>query len=601
MSYTPGPRANPIIQLPVMNRKRNPSERMPWYGAPPARSFKRCLWIYAEPAAEGAWKAHPSSMKASTIFKGRIKGFMMPLGALTAMNYFPDTWEHRLLDERMGQPVTDDDLEWCDIVLLSGMYVEARRANQIARRARELGRISVMGGPGVTIHPKMAPDFDILHIGDLGDQSYEMIRWLDENDRPPPSQLQFRTVDIIPLDFQPLPAYEKLDFRDYLVALVQFQKGCPFQCEFCDVIEIFGRVPESKNPGRYTRELDLLYGLGWRGPVLVVSDNFHANHKTARAALRAIGAWQKAHGYPFAMTTPATLDVSDLSDILELYREAGFTSIGIGLESSDPDTLIHTQKKQNTRHPMADSIRQINSHGVEVVGNMILGFDTDTVNSGKAHVRLVKEANVIMAGCTMLTALEGTQLQRRMEHEGRLQPEWPYMDYKLGFETVRAMFDETLEQLAEPIDMFRRLSYHVKHTRPMQPMFQAMKPRIMRRQALVEMKRKLGLSREVMEDSRGFPARVRPASNKMPIMLRSALGMMWKYGVRWKDRAHYWRFMRLCLQQRDLMSAIGGPIQIAQWAEASTKNKRGEELPREYHTADGVTSADAPTPATLSA
>jgi len=591
MPYTPGPRANPIIKLPVAKSKRAPGEVMPWYSAPPTSSHRRCLWVYAEPRSEGTTKAHPSGVNASSVFKNRIKGFMMPLGTLTAMNYFPEEWEHRLLDERLGRPVDDSDLDWADIVLLSGMYVEAKRANEIARQARALGKISVMGGPGVTIHPKMAPDFDILHVGDLGDQSYEMIKWLDRNDRAPSEQLVFRTNDIIPLDHQPLPAFERIDLRDYLLGLVQFQKGCPFTCEFCDVIEIFGRIAESKSPVRYTRELDLLYGLGWRGPVMVVSDNFHANHKAAREALKAIAAWQKAHGYPFALTTPATLDVSDLDDMLEMYREAGFNQLAIGLESSDPDTLVHTQKKQNTRHPMADSIRQINSHGLEVVGNMILGFDTDTVNSGKAHVRLVEEANVIMASCTMLTALDGTQLQRRMAHEGRLRPEWPYMEYKLGFDAVRAMFDETLEALADPTDMFRRLAYHVVNTRPKQPFVQRLRPKYMRAQALVEMRRKLGLSGETSIDSHGRPILTRPAVNRMPIMLRTALDMMWKYGVRWKGRKHYWKFMKLCIGRRDMLSAIGGPIQIAQWTSGAQQNKRGEALDRTDHTSDGVGKA----------
>jgi len=148
--------------------------------------------------------------------------------------------------------------------------------------------------------------------------------------------------------------------------------------------------------------------------------------------------------------------------------------------------------------------------------------------------------------------------------------------------------------------MFRRLAYHVVHTRPKQPMFQLFTPKRMRRQALKEMKRKLGLSKEVMDDSRGFPARVRPATNKMPIMLGGALTVMWKYGVRWKERAHYWRFMRVCLRQRDLLSAIGGPIQVAQWSEAAAQNERGEELPTDQHRLDCVDATGGRSDARLS-
>jgi radical SAM superfamily enzyme YgiQ (UPF0313 family) len=590
MSYTPGPRANAIIKLPVFKAKRDQTTRPIWYDAPPTRSRKRCLWVYAEPTSQGVLNAHPSAFKASQMFKGQIKGLTLPLGMLTVINYFPESWEHRLLDERLGIPVSDEDLQWADIVLLSGMYVEGRRANEIAARARVFGKITVMGGPGVTINPKLAPDFDIVHIGDLGDRSYELIQWLDQNDRPPPEQLVFKTDDIIPMDYHPFPAFERVDFGSYLIGMLQFQKGCPFTCEFCDVIEIFGRVAESKSPERYLRELDLLYGLGWRGPVMCVSDNFHANHKAAREVLRAMGKWQKEHEYPFVFATPATLDVADLDDMLDLYREAGFGTIGIGLESSDFETLIHMQKKQNTRHPVVESVQLINSHGIEVTGTLILGFDTDTAESGKKHVALVEEANIVLAACTMLTALEGTQLQRRMDHEGRLRSEWPYMEYKIGYESVRKMFDETIEALCEPKSMFRRLTHQVKNTRPKQPFVQRFKPKNLAKNARVELKRKLGLSNEMTVDSRGRPMKMRPAVNKLPVVLRTALGVMWKFGVVWKDRKHYWDFMSTCVEKGDMMSAMTGPLVVSQWGEMAARNKRGEGLPR----VDTDTSSEAP-------
>jgi radical SAM superfamily enzyme YgiQ (UPF0313 family) len=576
MSYVPGPRANPIVKLPVFKAKRDRSERPIWYQAPQTRSRKRCLWIYAEPTSQGVLINHLTQVKAVKL-RG-MKGIMMPLGLLTAMNYFPETWEHRLLDERLGIPVSDEDLRWADVVMLSGMYVEGRRANEIAARARELGKISVIGGSGVTINPNIAHDFDIAHIGDLGDKTYEMIQWLDENDRPPPEPLTFRTDDVIPLDFQPLPAFEKIDFRDYLLGMVQFQKGCPFTCEFCDVIEIFGRVAEAKSPERYLRELDLLYGLGWRGPVMCVSDNFTANHKAARDVLKALGPWQKEHDYPFTLITAATLDLSDLDDVLNLFREAGFGTIGIGIESPDKETLLHMQKKQNTRHPVLESVRNINDHGIEVGGMLMLGFDTDTPDSGKAQVALVEEANIVMTSLTMLTALEGTQLQRRVESEGRQTQTWPFMEYKMGYEAVRKMFDETTAALYDPKSIFKRMAHQVKHTRPNQPFVQLFKPKHLARRARVEMKRKLGLSNEMTIDSRGRPMKMRPAVNKLPMGLLGALNAMWELGVRWEDRKHYWEYMKVCVEQGDLLSAMTGPILALQWKGQADKNKRGEEI-----------------------
>jgi radical SAM superfamily enzyme YgiQ (UPF0313 family) len=580
MSQRPGPRSTPIIKLPVLNPRCSPEERPPWLQSPPVSSHKRCLWIAAEASFRGMPSTPPPALPRWKTSLRQFKSLSMPLGLMTAINYFPQSWEHRLIDERIGTPVCEQDLAWADIVLLSGMYIEARRANEIATHARRWGAISVIGGPGVILNPDLAASFDIVHIGDLGDRTYELVQWLDANGHPPPWQIRFQTDDIIPMDLQPLPALEKIDARHYTSAMLQFQKGCPFLCEFCDIIEIFGRVPQSKSPERYLRELDLLYDTGWRGRVTCVADNFHANPKIAREMLRAIAGWQQRHGYPFQFDTAATLDVADREELLCLYRDAGFRVLGIGIESSEEDTLLHIHKKQNTRHPVAESIRKINAHGIEVAGSLILGFDTDTRASGAAQVAFVERANIVLIGITMLTALKGTQLYRRMEQEGRLRPEWPYMHYKLGQDVVQQMFNETVEGLYEPRSMLRRLSYQVEHVRP--------KQRVASRTGLAfawqslgaEVSRRLGRPARMTLDSRGRPAPVQPPAFRLPEHLMGGLLAMWKLGVVWKDRTHYWKYIRACARQRDLQSALLSPMAVARLIDAVRANRNESSEPQ---------------------
>jgi hypothetical protein len=244
------------------------------------------------------------------------------------------------------------------------------------------------------------------------------------------------------------------------------------------------------------------------------------------------------------------------------------------------DTLLRIQKKQNTRHPVAESIRKINAHGIEVAGSLILGFDTDTRTSGAAQVAFVESANIVLIGITMLTALKGTQLYRRMEHEGRLRPEWPYMHYKLGQDVVQQMFTETVDGLYEPRSMLRRLTYQVEHVRPKQRAASRTGLALAWQSLGDAVSRRLGRPARMTLDSRGRPVPVQPPALRLPEHITGGLLAMWKLGVVWEDRSHYWKYIRACARQRDLKSALLSPMAVARLLDAVRANRNEASEPR---------------------
>ncbi len=222
----------------------------------------------------------------------------------------------------------------------------------------------------------------------------------------------------------PVPRWDLLKFEDYLHVGVQFSRGCPFTCEFCDIIELYGRVPRTKTTDQILGELDALYALGYRGHVDFVDDNLIGNKKAVKLFLPHLKAWQEKHGYPFEFSTEASVNLADDPELLAQMRDASFFAVFIGIESPDPETLVKMQKKQNTRRDLSESIRTIYEAGIFVMGGFIVGFDTEKQSVAAPIVQLIEDAAIPIAMVGLLYALPNTQLTRRLEKEGRLlQPD----------------------------------------------------------------------------------------------------------------------------------------------------------------------------------
>jgi radical SAM superfamily enzyme YgiQ (UPF0313 family) len=343
-----------------------------------------------------------------------------PLGLITLAALLPKSWTMRLVN-RNTEELEPADLAWADMVMTGGMLAQRYDALRLIELAQNSGKTVIVGGPDVTSSPQAYAAADIRVLGEAETIIDEFVAAWQRGERSGLFESPKFQADITKT---PIPRFDLWKKKQYLYPTVQFSRGCPFLCEFCDIIELYGRVPRTKTSAQMLAELDALYAQGWRGHLDFVDDNLIGNKKAVKAFLPDLVAWQKRHRYPFMLTTEASINLSDDPEMLRLLRDANFIAIFIGIESTDEETLIHTQKKQNTRRSIPDSIRRIYEAGIAVGAGFIVGFDTEKGSVADAMVRCIDEAMIPVANVSLLYALAGTQLTRRLEREGRLDPDY---------------------------------------------------------------------------------------------------------------------------------------------------------------------------------
>jgi radical SAM superfamily enzyme YgiQ (UPF0313 family) len=348
------------------------------------------------------------------------KAFMPPQGLLLIANYLPASWEVRFIDENMSR-ATQGDFAWADVVFVSGMHIQAAQIHNLRDRAKAAGKVTVLGGPSVSGAPQAYPDYDYLHIGELGDATDALLAHLDATIAPPPRQMLFATKERLPLADFPLPAYDRVRFDKYLLGTLQFSSGCPYQCEFCDIPSLYGRQPRIKSPQQLIAELDFI--LAQKSPppsIYFVDDNFIANRKAARELLPHLIAWQKKNGYPVSFACEATLNIAKQTHILEMMREARFEAIFVGIETPELDALKAMHKEHNASLPMLEAIQTLNRYGLEVTSGIILGLDSDTADTEARLLDFIDRSQIPLLTINLLQALPKTPLWDRLAREGRL-------------------------------------------------------------------------------------------------------------------------------------------------------------------------------------
>jgi radical SAM superfamily enzyme YgiQ (UPF0313 family) len=348
------------------------------------------------------------------------KAFMPPQGLLVIANYLPESWSVRFLDENMSR-AAPADFAWADAVLVTGMHIQAAQIHDIATRAHAAGKVTALGGPSVSAAPEEYPDYDYLHIGELGDATDALIARLDDSTAIPAGQVCLRTRDRLPLTQFPVPAYHLVRFEKYLLGTLQFSSGCPYQCEFCDIPNLYGRQPRMKSARQLLDELDFIMSQRVSPACLYfVDDNFVAHRKAVREMLPHLIAWQKQHDYPLSFACEATLNIAKQPAILEMMRAARFDTVFVGIETPELDALKAMQKQHNASLPMLEAIRTINGYGLEVVSGIILGLDSDTAETEAHLLDFIDRSHIPMLTINLLQALPRTPLWDRLVREGRL-------------------------------------------------------------------------------------------------------------------------------------------------------------------------------------
>jgi radical SAM superfamily enzyme YgiQ (UPF0313 family) len=349
------------------------------------------------------------------IFK---KATYSPLGLLTIASLLPRNWELKLIDLNVER-LKDKHLSWADLVFISAMTIQSHSTRKIIERCKKAGVKIVAGGPLFSASYGELKDVDHFVLNE-GEITFPL--FLDDWENGRPLKNVYSTTAFPDITKSPVPRWDLANMKKYLSVTIQYSRGCPFSCEFCEIKSLFGSAIRTKTSQQIVGELDSLYLTGWkRGNVFFVDDNFIGNKtKLKNDVLHAIIAWQKKRGYPFTFSTEASIDLADDDELMTLMAEAGFTMVFIGIETPSEEGLTGCNKLQNTGRNLVDSIKKIQKFGMEVTGGFIVGFDTDTPSIFQRQIDFIKESGIILAMVGLLNAPKNTLLYKRLQKEGRL-------------------------------------------------------------------------------------------------------------------------------------------------------------------------------------
>lgn len=338
-----------------------------------------------------------------------------PLGLLTVASMLPEDWSLRLIDMNVTR-LTDKDLEWADMVFLSGMAIHRSSVREVIARSKQAGLKIVAGGPLFTSEYE---NFEEIDHFVLNEAEITLPLFLNDLANDEAKRL-YKTSEFSDIKQTPAPKWDLINFRDYASMSVQFSRGCPYNCEFCNVTALFGHRPRIKSTDQIIVELDGLYQLGWRGQVFIVDDNFIGNKKYLKTQLLpAMIEWRKTKkGMPF--NTEASIDLADHRDLMDMMVEAGFDSVFIGIETPDEGSLAECNKKQNRGRDLLGDVKSIQNRGLQVQGGFIVGFDHDTRSVFQRQIDFIQSSGIVTAMVGLLQAPAGTRLYERLKREGRL-------------------------------------------------------------------------------------------------------------------------------------------------------------------------------------
>lgn len=436
------------------------------------------------------------------------KATLPPLGLITVAALLPPHWEVRLCDMNV-RALAPSDIDWAEVVFVSGMLVQSQSLHQVARLCRARGKTVVAGGPYATTSPDVvAQHVDCVVIGEAEALIAPLAAALERGPGHLPRRMQAdERPDVRDL---PPPRYDLLDIDAYQAFSVQWSRGCPFSCEFCDIIEVFGRRPRTKTPAQLCRELEAIRATGYRGSVFVVDDNFIGNKVEARRLLGPLAEWMRASGHPFDLYTEASLNLAADDALIDAMVAAGFNAVFVGIETPSEEALRETSKLQNIAVELDSAVDKLVARGLDVMAGFILGFDSDDAAALERVRMWIERSPIPLAMVGLLIALPGTQLERRLEREGRLDRRsdgdnlgFPNFQPNLDERTLLDGYARTLETLYSPASYFAR--------------------------AL----RSLALRKD---DTNQFRL---PLSRGLPILLRSLV----EQGLRGSYRREYWRFL----------------------------------------------------------
>ncbi|MFQ6037029.1 MAG: B12-binding domain-containing radical SAM protein [Candidatus Aminicenantales bacterium] len=449
------------------------------------------------------------------------KASFPPLGLLTVAAMLPAGWELKLVDMNVCS-LADDDLRWADFVFLSAMTVQKASARKVIRRCGALGVPVVAGGPLFSTAHEDFPEVD--HFV-LNEAELTLPPFLDDLKKGRPGRV-YASADWPDITRTPAPRWDLVDMKKYATMSIQYSRGCPYNCEFCDIIVLNGHTPRTKKGTQLLAELEGLYRRGWRGGVFFVDDNFIGNRKKLKTEiLPSLIGWMQGKRFPFHFLTEASINLADDPDLMDMMVEAGFRRVFIGIETPDEASLSECNKLLNTNRDLVACVRKIQKHGLEVQGGFIVGFDSDTPSIFERQIRFIQKSGIVTAMVGLLNAPRGTRLYQRLKEEGRLLREITgcNTDFSLNFiprmnrETLIRGYQRILDTIYRPKHYYRRVQTFLENY---------------------------------------HPGKIKEKVSFKACYILAFLKSVWVLGIKGRERFHFWRLLLWTLFRRPRLFGI---------------------------------------------
>jgi len=398
------------------------------------------------------------------------KASFPPLGLLTVAAMLPKDWNKKLIDMNAAS-LDDEDILWADYVFISAMSIQSDSANQVIEQCKRLNAKIVAGGPLFTSSPEFYNNVDHLVLNEAEITLPQFLADLSEGK----SKQKYTSEEWAEITTTPLPLWDLVSMNNYTSMNIQYSRGCPFDCDFCDITVLYGRKPRTKTKEQVTAELDALYLTGWRGPVFFVDDNFIGNKsKLKNEILPVIVEWSNKNKSPFYFNTEASINLADDKELMQLMAKAGFEAVFIGIESPNEESLIECNKTPNKNRDMIASVKIIQDAGLEVQGGFIVGFDNDPLTIFDKLTSFIQESGIVTAMVGLLNAPRGTKLQKRLLNEGRMLSGFTgdNTDFSINFipqmgsETLLEGYKKILNTIYSPKYYYERVMRFLKDFEP---------------------------------------------------------------------------------------------------------------------------------------
>jgi radical SAM superfamily enzyme YgiQ (UPF0313 family) len=397
------------------------------------------------------------------------KASFPPLGLMTIAPMLPKDWQKKLVDVNISE-LKDEDILEADMVFISAMMVQKQNTDEIISRCKKFQKTIVAGGPLFSANPELYTTVDHLILNEAEITLPLFLKDLEQN-----KAQRVYTSDIKPNIAQtPIPDWSLIDMKNYVTMPVQYSRGCPFNCEFCDIIIMNGRIPRTKTTEQLIAEFDSLYKKGWRSSVFIVDDNFIGNKQNVKKMLPALIEWQKKHRYPFSLFTEASINLAEDDELMGLMSAANFSKVFLGIETTELKSLHECGKLQNTKTNLAEAVKKIQKHGMQVMAGFIVGFDSDSENVFETQIKFIQQVGVVTAMVGLLNAVPQTRLWNRLKSENRLLHNFSgentdgFLNFipKMGKEKLMAGYKKILSTIYSPKEYYRRIHTFIKNYKP---------------------------------------------------------------------------------------------------------------------------------------